>query len=100
MDGARFEPDFILLLKDSNGCNYQIFCEPKGTHLIEFDKWKDEFLEDITRCTENGRLILENMNENALPFYENGCYKILGLSLYNYKLESEFKTEFKNLLEV
>ncbi len=50
-------PDFILLLKDetkssSNGVNdflhYQIFIEPKGEHLVETDRWKEEFLEAIT----------------------------------------------------
>ena len=56
-DGEGFMPDFILLLKDkqkssSNGVNdflhYQIFIEPKGEHLVENDRWKEAFLEEIT----------------------------------------------------
>ena len=43
-DGARFEPDYILLLRRNNDISYyqqqQIFVEPKGTYLLEKDKSK------------------------------------------------------------
>jgi len=105
-DGAKFEPDFILMLKDKDGCYHQIFCEPKGDWAKDdndgFDnspeKWKNEFLDDITRCTNEKSLKLKDINENGLILYENSCYKIFGLPFYNYAQESEFKGEFQKLL--
>lgn len=97
-DGAKFEPDFILMLKEKNGCYHQIFCEPKGEHLLEVDKWKNEFLSDITKCTNAKSLILKDINEDGLTLYENSCYKVFGLPFYNYSQEHEFKREFKELI--
>ena len=97
-DGAKFEPDFILLLQDKEGCYHQIFCEPKGEHLFEFDSWKNEFLSDITKCTKDEKLDLQDVNDKSLPMYENSCYRILGLPFYNNTLESEFKEEFEALV--
>lgn len=46
-DGIRgFMPDFILYLEDDDFI-YQIFIEPKGSHLVLQDAWKEEFLEKI-----------------------------------------------------
>jgi len=98
-DGATFEPDFVLLLRDDK-CYHQIFCEPKGQHLMEFDKWKDEFLKDITKCTKENRLKLTDINNKGLKLYENNCYKIWGLPFYNQETESEFKEEFKTLVGI
>jgi len=97
-DGAKFEPDFILLLKDKEDCYYQIFCEPKGQHLFEYDEWKNQFLEAITECTKENKLALVDINDKALPMYENSCYKVLGLPFYNNDLESKFKDEFEALV--
>jgi len=100
LNGAKFEPDFILLLQDGDGCYHQIFCEPKGEHLLEYDEWKNEFLEAITSCTQESKLCLENQDIKSLPLYENGCYRVLGLPFYNRALEDEFKEEFHLLLEM
>ncbi len=105
-DGAKFEPDFILLLKDKDACYHQVFCEPKGDWTKDkvegfensSEKWKNKFLEAITKCTKEGKLILNDVNEDGLKLYENSCYKVLGLPFYNVALESEFKTEFTELL--
>lgn len=105
-DGARFEPDFILMLKDKKESIYQIFCEPKGDWTKDkkdgfeqsSEKWKNDFLKDITKCTNENKISLEDINEKGLELYENRCYKILGLPFYNYEEESEFKKEFKNQL--
>jgi type III restriction enzyme len=47
-DGGRaFEPDFVLFLtekKSDISIYYQVFLEPKGEHLFEHDKWKEDFL--------------------------------------------------------
>ena len=54
--GERFEPDFVLFLQKEKGGKIeqsQIFLEPKGTHLIEKDQWKEDFLlaiEDKATC--------------------------------------------------
>ena len=76
----------------------QVFCEPKGKHLFDFDKWKNDFLKDITKCTNENKISLEDINENRLSLYENKCYKILGLPFYNEEYENEFKEEFLNSL--
>lgn len=96
-DGAKFEPDFLLILKDET-CYFQIFCEPKGEHLIEYDSWKNDFLNDITKLTKEATLRLCDTNKNSLKLYENYCYKIYGLPFYNYACESEFKESFNSLL--
>ena len=48
-NGKAFQPDYVLHLKKKNGktINYQLFIEPKGEHLMEHDKWKEKFLEEI-----------------------------------------------------
>jgi len=105
-DGARFEPDFVLLLKDKSDCYHQIFCEPKGDWAKDEkdgfenspEKWKNEFLADITKCTNENRLKLQDVNEEGLKLYENSCYKLYGLPFYNYASESEFKDKFSELI--
>ncbi len=45
--GERFEPDFVLFLRRRKGEEWetrQIFVEPKGTHLLRADAWKEDFL--------------------------------------------------------
>ena len=81
--GKPFEPDFILHLREdenSHFVHYQLFVEPKGEHLIENDKWKEEFLEDIS----NKEVIAENLQ-----------YKIIGLPFYNKELKGD---QFENAL--
>ncbi|MCU2510813.1 hypothetical protein DJ489_24880 [Enterobacter hormaechei] len=49
-DGRPFEPDFILYLigkEKTNTMHYQVFVEPKGTHLLKADEWKEKFLVSI-----------------------------------------------------
>ena len=57
-DGRAFEPDFVLFLHKKNGnmLTYQIFIEPKGKHLKEHDKWKQDFLKEITKKFEGKTL--------------------------------------------
>ena len=45
-----FQPDFALFLREESGemSVYQLFVEPKGAHLREHDRWKEEFLAEIT----------------------------------------------------
>ena len=97
-DGEGFMPDFVLLLKDkqkssSNGVNdflhYQIFIEPKGEHLVETDRWKEEFLEAITAEYGKDKILQKDTPHYrliGLPFFREKKY-IEGNSLF----EERFK---------
>ncbi len=75
-NGEGFCPDFVLfLIKDNDPTHLQIFIEPKGSHLIEHDQWKNAFLLNI----ESKCIIIDNNEE----------YKIWGLPFYNNKPEIE-----------
>ena len=85
--GRTFEPDFLLYLRDRN-CGhavYQIFIEPKGSHLVGKDKWKEDFLKEI----QNSGLSLKIDTDN---------YHITGIPFYNEGNENEFKEQLENLL--
>ncbi len=105
-NGAKFEPDFVLILKDSNECYHQVFIEPKGDWTrdkidgfeLSSEKWKNDFLKDITDFTNKSKITLEDQNKDTLELYENKCYKIWGLPFYNKELEVDFKVEFESLL--
>jgi type III restriction enzyme len=68
--GKAFEPDYILIANDKRkaSVSWQIFIEPKGGHLIEGDKWKEDFLKDIS---DNAEVIADDDNVRivGLPFY-------------------------------
>ena len=88
-DWERFEPDFVLFMKEKKTqkpLSYQVFIEPKWNHLLELDKWKEDFLKEIDNKAE----ILE-MNF--------GHYKIIGLPFYNKEFrENEFEEAFDSKL--
>ncbi|MCQ2964010.1 MAG: DEAD/DEAH box helicase family protein [archaeon] len=90
-DGESFEPDFILFLKDNknNLLNYQLFIEPKGEHLLEGNKWKEEFLKEINEKAKIAPKIVETEE-----------FKIHGLPFYNSSKELKFKKELYELLEL
>ena len=75
-DGRRFEPDYILFLKrKKNGGKteqIQVFIEPKGGHLMETDKWKEEFLLELAK---DGRPVFDIADTTE--------YKIVGCHFYN-----------------
>ena len=73
--GERFEPDYVLIMTKQEGNitdQYQIFIEPKGSHLIEKDLWKEEFLLQIE---ESGRPVKTLIDDNN--------YKIIGFPFFN-----------------
>lgn len=90
--GERFEPDFLLLLQENKSEGYiqqQIYIEPKGSHLLETDKWKEGFLKEI--------------NDEAIPtvtYVDNNDYHIFGLPFYNteYKMK-EFDESMDKFLK-
>jgi len=77
--GRAFEPDFVLFCKQKKGnqLTYQVFIEPKGNHLLGFDKWKEDFLNKIKG--ENKTIIIDSDN-----------YLITAVPFYNYDNENEF----------
>jgi len=96
-DWGRFEPDFVLFMKDKNSSkqiNYQIFIEPKWNQFKDNnwwfenskESWKNKFLLEI----ENKFEIME------LEFWE---YKLIWLPFYNKDMEEEFDEEFKTLIK-
>ena len=88
--GERFEPDYLLFLHSQKTDGYeqlQIFIEPKGGHLIQNDKWKEDFLLQI--------------EANAIPvikFADDNKYKIWGFHFYNGDLRSKEFNEDMNRL--
>lgn len=88
--GRRFEPDFLLFLKQKNKENiiYQMFIEPKGAHLKEHDKWKEEFLIELRERFKN-----KSLN------YSSDKYRLTGVPFYNYNDENTFIKSFEESLK-
>jgi type III restriction enzyme len=73
-NGKTFEPDFLLFLRSSGDGKetiMQLFIEPKGSHLADQDKWKEDFLKQ-----------LKNDAKMHILFQGSG-YKIIGLPFFN-----------------
>lgn len=60
----------------------QIFIEPKGTHLLKDDEWKEELL-----------LSLEKEAIPVIKFADDNNYKILGFHFYNKENREKDYTE-------
>lgn len=83
--GERFEPDYLLFLHKQKNDSYeqlQVFIEPKGTHLIDKDRWKEDFL-----------LQLESKAIPVTKFADDNKYKIWGFHFFN---GNERSVEFDN----
>lgn len=86
--GQGFQPDFILFLKDKTNLHYQVFVEPKGDNLMGVDRWKNDFLEEITnRYSKNNILKIESKE-----------YKLIGLPLFNQKNKVKFDEAYSKLV--
>ena len=85
--GRAFEPDFLLFCKQKTGeqYTYQVFIEPKGGHLLEHDKWKEDFLKEIR---DHKKIIKIDTDQ----------YFITGVPFYNYENENNFDEELKATL--
>ena len=83
-DGQAFKPDFVLFLRHKNRktLTYQVFIEPKGRHLKERDKWKEQFLKEIR----------EQFAEKVLTLNAGAKYRLIGVPFYNTEDENDFKT--------
>lgn len=88
--GERFEPDYLLFLHSPKSEGYeqlQVFIEPKGTHLVETDKWKEDFLLEI--------------EGTAIPrkvYVDDNDYKIWGFHFFNQEIRhAEFDEDMCKL---
>lgn len=88
--GERFEPDYLLFLHKQNDAGYeqlQVFIEPKGTHLIADDKWKEDFLLEI-----------EDKAVATKIFVDDNKYKIWGFHFFNTEVRmNEFAKDMERL---
>lgn len=88
--GERFEPDYLLFLHKNNSDGYeqlQVFIEPKGTHLVENDKWKEDFLLEI-----------EDKAIATKIFVDDNKYRIWGFHFFNTDVRmSEFAEDMSRL---
>ncbi|NOR70857.1 MAG: type III deoxyribonuclease [Methylomarinum sp.] len=88
-DGRAFEPDFVLFLIKNNtspAIHYQVFIEPKGSHLIKQDEWKHNFLMQLE--TEH----------KIEQLWKDREYIVWGMPFYNETdTKPEFEKEFRSL---
>jgi type III restriction enzyme len=71
-DGKATEPDYVLLMKQKTSGDeliYQFFIEPKGSHLIANDAWKEEFFAQIEEDAVVELISNEKIRIFGLPFY-------------------------------
>ena len=91
--GERFEPDFLLFLHKNSGEGYeqlQVFIEPKGTHLLTNDKWKEDFLLEI-----------ESKSIAKKIFVDDNKYRIWGFHFFNTdERTAEFGDDMQELLHI
>ena len=89
-DGQAFQPDFVLFLGKENGetVSYQLFVEPKGEHIEDFDRWKEDFLKEID-TERKSELIIEDKN-----------YRIVGLPFYQDKHQNAFREALEEALQL
>ncbi len=88
--GRRFEPDYILYLCKNRTDSVEqliVFVEPKGTHLIETDKWKEDFL-----------LELKDKSIPTITLADDNEYKIWGFHFFNAECRgAEFIADMQSL---
>ena len=89
-DGQAFQPDFVLFLCKESGetVSYQLFIEPKGEHIEDFDRWKENFLKKIS-TKQDSELLIEDSN-----------YRIIGLPFYQEKSQNQFQETLYEALEL
>lgn len=90
-DGERFEPDYLLFLHKNKSDGYeqlQVFIEPKGTHLLGNDKWKEDFLLEI-----GDKAMVTKI------FVDDNKYRIWGFHFFNTdSRSSEFCDDMQMLI--
>jgi type III restriction enzyme len=88
-DGQAFQPDFVLFLRKKGGemLAYQLFIEPKGKFIQKYDKWKEDFLRELTeKCAD------------MLKIDGDAKYRLIGVPFYNNEEENEFRKSLEGAL--
>ena len=90
LDGQGFEPDFLLIAVKENGESivHEVFIEPKGMHLQEQDRWKEDMLKEIRDRYGKERKTAHQWQ-----------YRIAGAPFYNKQNENEFLEKLFEALE-
>jgi type III restriction enzyme len=90
-DGTPLEPDFVLFLKKKEpdmSMYYQVFIEPKGDILLQYDAWKETFLKSLKQRHKINLL------------WKTKKYIVWGMPFYNEtQRKSEFEKAFNSLIE-
>lgn len=88
--GRRFEPDYLLFLGNgkAKGDYFQLFIEPKGRHIEEGDRWKEEFLLKIKE------------ERDVINLFEDDNYTIIGLPFYQEDNKLEFKKSLGEKIDI
>jgi len=88
--GERFEPDYLMILQRNKSTGYeqfQIFVEPKGSHLLAGDNWKNEFLCEI-----------EKRGVAKKTFVDDNDYRVIGFPFYNHEM-LEYMRDFEGAFD-
>ena len=83
--GSGFEPDFVLFMKKEE-IEYVFYIEPKGEHLLESDKWKENFLLEIESVVFTQQTKMS----------DNKNWRLIGFPFYNEnnEIKRQFATKF------
>jgi len=66
---------------------YQLFIEPKGAFISEHDRWKEDFLTEISRRFKGKTFAFGDRH-----------YSLVGLPFYNNQDENPFKENLESTL--
>ena len=94
-DGRPFEPDFVLFMRkkdDDVPLLCQFFIEPKGGHLADGERWKEEFLQAMEAHEGKEKQRTFEFNE------ENTQVRLVGLPFYNKDSAQDFWDTFHKKL--
>ena len=75
---------FLIKNEDSLTLQYQVFIEPKGSHLIKQDEWKQNFLTQLKNEYQIEKL------------WKDKNYIVWGMPFFN---ETDTKLEFEEAFE-
>lgn len=91
----RFEPDFYLFAKPKESKDFEIlqcFIEPKGAHIADMDRWKEEFLKKL--------LEVPRIVENDEKGYYRQKVKVMGMPFFTEGRQNEFDKSFVRILQM
>ena len=109
-DGERFEPDYVLFLHRKKNDGYeqlQVFIEPKGSHLLEGDSWKERFMLMIKDEAVPVKIISDDNDyfiwgfhffnqDERMPEFAEDMDSLLGLSTFENETEIDLPMVAEN----